>query len=287
MIAGCGGGGASAPPAVSHTPASVATPSPAPQGPPPTAAPSNAPIAGTAQLSGIVADHDRNDGALAGAIVSIGTSFAGGVLGGIAATVITGAGGGYAFASVPPQAIFMEVDAPGYISSHRFIALTATAIVAKPVLMTRASADESAALTQINADRARLGTGNGSTALTLDADAEITARFRAAEMAAGGWYSHIEPGTNTAANDLEWCAIGGFCGNVFVENENIDANLPGTTLETAEAAYIAEGPSGGHDQTIVSPLDVWAGFGEALNGAPFEPGFATLNYFATEITQKR
>ncbi|MDQ2872166.1 MAG: hypothetical protein M3R35_03440, partial [Candidatus Eremiobacteraeota bacterium] len=117
------------------------------------------------------------------------------------------------------------------------------------------------------------------------------ARWRANDMATLGYYSHTEPGTNQAASDVKWCGLvpdmvaglGGFCGNFFESPENIDAGC--SDLICAEQAYIVEGSGGSHFQQIISPNDVWIGFGEQYNGKTFDaskyPG--PMNYFVEDF----
>lgn len=291
LLAACGGG---------VTPSAVVAPIAA------TAASSpGAPAA----LTGRIVDGGVTPAAgIAGARITIGTTFASGTIGGVVANAISAADGSFAVAvpltaSLPflppplqpalpyPQVptpppgtvatLFVQIDAPAHATLHRVLYLQPGAVAADPFAMVTPSADELAALAQLNADRARLGIGTGTLPLALDGDLLSTARFVAATMAAGGFYAHLYPGTSEAIN-VQYCAWPGFCGRYVtgpVENEDTGV----ASLLEAEAAYVAEGPGGGHYDAVVDPRNRWAGFGEAFGGLCPDHVSRLCSYFTEEF----
>ena len=159
------------------------------------------------------------------------------------------------------------------------------------------SADDLAALAAVNADRAALGSGAGHNPLGLDSDLERAGRFATATMAALGFYAHDYPGTSSFVSFAYWCAIDALCGRyaaIPAYGENQAASVAGSapaSLASAEAAYVAEGPSGSHFRAVVDPNDVWIGFGETFAGA-CDPALtpqphAASDYFTEEFAAAR
>jgi len=293
-LAACGGGGGATTPAV---------PAPALTASPPASA------AAQALLAGSVVDAGAQPPAgIAGAAVRVGTTFAGGSLGGVVAGATSAPDGSFALpvslaTSLPalpaplqppasyPQVptpppgtvatLFVEIDAPAYAPLHRVLYLSTGTVAAGAFGLVRPTADELAALAQLNADRARLGTGNGSAPLALDVDLVLTARFVATTMATDGFYAHLYPGTTEAVN-VQYCAWPGFCGRYLAgPAENEDTGV--ASLVQAEADYVAEGPGGGHYAAIVDPRNVWVGFGAALDGLCPDRASRLCNYFTEEF----
>jgi uncharacterized protein YkwD len=256
-------------------------------------------------ISGTITDLDTGT-PLAGAAVAIGTSFAGGTLSGIAAQTNTATDGSYTIAytgSAPP---FIQIAANGYVTLHKLLTLTPVvapspvptlppgAVTLPAYHLTKPTAHELAALTQLNADRAKYGTGNGAAPLSFDEDIVEVARWRANDMATLGYFSHTEPGTNLGSAGIKYCigkaptVVGGFCSeDGFAIDENIAACSCGDLI-TGEMAYMAEGPSGGHFQTVVAMTNSWVGFGEAYGGKTYDPiGMpGPMNYFVEEFVQR-
>ncbi|HEY8315031.1 MAG TPA: hypothetical protein VIG51_12790, partial [Candidatus Baltobacteraceae bacterium] len=209
-------------------------------------------------ISGTITDLDTGT-PLAGAAVAIGTSFAGGTLSGIAAQTNTATDGSYTIAytgSAPP---FIQIAANGYVTLHKLLTLTPVvapspvptlppgAVTLPAYHLTKPTAHELAALTQLNADRAKYGTGNGAAPLSFDEDIVEVARWRANDMATLGYFSHTEPGTNLGSAAIKYCGlnntpgVGGFCGEAgFGFTENISSCTCGD-LTAAEASFLAEG----------------------------------------------
>ena len=296
ILTACGGGGSVAPPAA-VTGAAAATTAASPAG--------NVPAA----LGGRVVDGGIEvPSGIPGAQVRIGTTFASGSIGGVLASASSAADGSFTLAvplvaSLPvlpaplqppspyPQVptppadtvatLFVQVDAPGYATLHRVLYLSPGTNAAGPFALVQPSADELAALAGLNADRARLGSGAGTGPLTLDGDLLRTARFVAATMAADGFYAHLYPGTTEAVNG-QYCAWPGFCGRyVLGPAENEDTGV--ASLLAAEAAYVAEGPGGGHFDAIVDPRNRWVGFGEAFDGLCPDRVSRRCTYFTEEF----
>jgi hypothetical protein len=295
LLAACGGSGGGVAP-----PAGVAT----------VAAPAaSLPGSGTAALTGRIVDGDLAPPVgIAGALIRIGTTFASGTIGGPVASASSAADGSFALAvpltaSLPglpsplqppapyPQVptpppgtvatLFVQIDAPPYATLHRVLYLQPGAVAAGAFALTTPSADELDALVQLNADRARLGIGAGALPLALDGDLVATARFVAATMAADGFYAHLYPGTAEAVN-VQYCAWPGFCGRyVTGPAENEDTGV--ANLVQAEAAYVAEGPGGGHYDALVDPRNRWVGFGEAFGGLCPDHVSRLCSYFAEEF----
>ncbi len=289
LLAACGGGGGSAVSPSAPTPAASATPA----------------VAAPVNIAGSVLDGSLG---IAGAVVRIGTTFTGGTLGGVLASATSGADGSFAVAvplatslpALPPPiqppapyppvptpppgtaaTVFVQIDAPGYASLHRIVYLAAGAVVSGALALPRPTTDELAALAQLNADRARLGSGGGTAPLALDADLVLTARFVATAMATDGFYAHLYPGTSEAIN-VQYCAWPGFCGRyVSGPAENEDTGV--ASLLQAEADYVAEGPSGGHFAAIVEPRNLWVGFGEAFGGLCPDHVSRACTYFTEEF----
>ena len=64
-----------------------------------------------------------------------------------------------------------------------------------------------------------------------------------------------------------------------------------TDEQIAEAAYVAEGPSGSHFRAVVDANDVWIGFGETFSGrcdpALAPQPHAACDYFTEEFAAAR
>jgi len=267
------------------------------------------PAAAGANLNGSVVVAGALPAApVGGAEVRVGTSFAGGSLGGVLASATSAPDGSFSLpvplvTSLPalpapiqppspyPQiptpppgtaaTLFIQIDAPAYAPLHRIVYLAPGSVAAGAYGLVVPTADERNALAALNADRARLGAGTGAQPLGLDTDLELTARFVATTMATQGFYAHRYPGTNVAVN-VQYCAWPGFCSRyVDGPSENQAANAG--TLAAAEAAYIAEGPNGGHEQTIVHPNNLWVGFGAAYGGLCPDGMAGTCSYFVEEF----
>ena len=245
---------------------------------------------------------------IASAVVRVGTTFAGGAPGGVIAHATSAADGTFSVpvslaASLPalpaplqppspyPQiptpppgtvaTLFIEIEATGYATLHRVLYLSAGNVAAGAFGLVRPTSDELAALAQLNADRARLGNGAGVLPLGLDNDLVLTARFVATTMATDGFYAHRYPGTAEAVN-VQYCAWPGFCSRyVAGPTENEDTGV--ASLVQAEAAYIAEGPSGGHFAAIVNSRNLWVGFGAASGGLCPDGVSRLCSYFTEEF----
>jgi len=287
LLAACGGGGGNA----------VSPPAPA------SSANATLAVAARANVAGNVVDGVVG---ISGALVRIGATFAGGTIGGVLASATSAADGSFALAvplttslpALPPPiqppapypqvptpppgtaaTLFVQIDAPGYAALHRIVYLPAGAVAAGALALARPTADELAALAQLNADRARFGSAASS--LAFDADLVLTARFVANTMATGGFYAHLYPGTSEAVN-VQYCAWPGFCGRyVSGPAENEDTGV--ASLLQAEADYVAEGPGGGHFAAIVDPRNLWVGFGEAFGGLCPDHVSRLCSYFTEEF----
>jgi hypothetical protein len=243
-----------------------------------------------------------------GAQIRVGSSFAGGSLGGVVASATSAPDGTFTLpvplvTSLPalpapiqppspyPQiptpppgtaaTLFIEIDAPAYAPLHRVVYLAPGSVAGGTFALAVPTADELSALAALNADRRRAGSGAGAQPLGLDSDLELTARFVAATMAAQGFYAHRYPGSNVAVN-VQYCAWPGFCSR-YVDGPSENQALNAGTLAGAEAAYIGEGPNGGHFQTIVNPNNAWVGFGAAYGGSCPAGVAGSCSYFVEEF----
>ncbi len=296
LLAGCGGGGSG--PGLNVSPPSGPTPCPAGY----SGIAPNCSAAMPNSISGKVIDLDTGM-PLAGAAVSVGPAFTAGALSGATGKTTTASDGSYIipYAGLAPP--FIEISANGYVTLHKLLTLTPV-VAPSPVPplppgaatlptyhLTRPTANELAALAQLNADRAKFGTGNGAAPLSFDEDIVEVARWRANDMATKGYFSHTEPGTNLGSSDIKYCGlvgtlgVGGFCGEAhFSTSENIAVCSCGNLL-TAEAAYVAEGPVGGHFQAIMDSTNSWIGFGESYGGRNYDPTsvYPVSNYFVEDF----
>lgn len=286
LLAACGGGtGSVSAPAVvpqTSTPAATTTPP-------------------TAQLQGKVVDAESTGSpGIAGATVRIGTAFRLGMISGVIATATTAPDGsftapvplttslpaaipipGSGTATAPPQTtntLFVQVDATGFVPYHNVVFLWVGAVSAPSFAIAHLGPNDMAALATLNADRARLGTGDGTTPLLLDSNATLTARFATITEATQGFFSHTYPGTQTPVGGTFYCPLTYFCGRYYAASES---EVLGGDIVSQELGYIAEGPSGGHYQAVISPTNVWVGFGQA-SGLPPVGGQGTANYAAQD-----
>ncbi|MDP9024870.1 MAG: hypothetical protein M3N13_05840 [Candidatus Eremiobacteraeota bacterium] len=283
VLPACGGGGSGSnvggpPPTAAPTSQASATPTP---GPPPTTTPTPAAL----QYTGRVVDADHGNAPVAGAAVSVGTSFgyvagSGYVLGGITANTATIADGSFTI-SGSGSPLYIQIVHAGLISAHRPLPaapITGLKMLALPTAMI----DESAGLSELNVNRAKFGFGQGTQPLTMDADIVLAARAHAQDEALRGYFSHVAPGTNVSFSVAYVDSLGGFNANPLFIQENL-AEAPGTsgTLSIANDSYIGAGPNDGHYQNVISKTSLWVGFGEAFGGKP-DPGSsgnATESYF--------
>lgn len=216
---------------------------------------------------------------IGGASVAVGSSLAGGTLGGIAAQATTAADGSYVLNAVPASARYLQVSVAGNpVVLHA--AVTPGSGTFPDVLLSTPTADEIAGFNQINADRAAHGTGSGANPLALDEYLLETARYRANDMATFGYFSHDPPsGAGLSGwNEYQLLAKGlPYSG----WGENIALGF--SSLTAAENAYISEGPTGGHYDNIVNASNVWTGLAAVYNGKALPP--YTPNYSAEEFAQ--
>ncbi|GAC1575351.1 MAG: hypothetical protein NVS3B7_07800 [Candidatus Elarobacter sp.] len=286
-LAACGGGGSGSgyggpPPATPGPSATASATPPSTAAPAPTATP--APVA--PRYTGRVVDADRGNAPVAGATVSLGSSFAyvpglGYVLAGVTASATTASDGSFAIASAGSATLF-QVSSAGYVAAHRPLpAAPSTAI--GTVSLPTATAHELAGLNELNANRSKYGSGQGAQPLTLDADVELSARAHVQDEAARGYYGHVAPGATIAFSVQYIASLGGFNANPLFIQENLN-EAPGTSgsLVLADDGYIALGPSDGHYQNVISKTNLWVGFGEAFGGKPDPNSTANVaeTYFA-------
>lgn len=279
-LSACGGGGGTTPP-ISGSPPVTVSPTPVATGTP----------AVTLQYTGKVLDADHGSVGVAGATVSVGTTWSfvaasSYVLTGTTATTTTAADGTFTI-PVAAAATYVQVSAAGLVSAHRPI-LTAPnqwgfmppAGTLGTFALPTPNSDELAGLAEINKNRALYGAGQGAQPLTLDADVMLSARAHVQDMAAKGYFAHTEPGETYGFSGHYLCTpLGGFCSNPFYLQENIGANA--TSLAVADDGYIALGPGEGHHDNVVSKTNNWVGLGAAYNGvAAPDIGGTTANYFA-------
>jgi uncharacterized protein YkwD len=279
----CSGGGSSStaggpPPTPAPTSQASATPLPSA---PPTATPTPAAL----QYTGRVVDADHGNAPVAGAFVSVGTSFgyvagSGYVLTGTTATTTTANDGTFSITGTGAPS-YIQVTASGLVAAHRPLP-SAPAIAVSTFNLPTATADELAGLAELNSNRSKHGSGQGALPLSLDADMEMSARAHAVDEAVKGYYGHVAPGDPYSFSIHFVAAVGGFSANPYFVQENLDSTPSGLgDLAFADDAYIAQGPADGHFQNVVSKTNLWVGFGEALNGKP-DPASSTFtseNYF--------
>jgi len=212
----------------------------------------------------------------------------------VVASATTNVNGSFTIA-VPPSANIIEVDAAGLISAHRPIYTAANSWGVEPAadsfgaigLPTETSGDAQE-LTQLNSDRATLGSGNGTLALSLDADLELTARAVTKNEATYGYYAHTQPGTNYEWGGHYICTslVGAYCANPIYINESLGAG-PTQTEIGCEQGNIALGPTDGHYQLAISTTNLFVGFGITDNGLPYSgdtnssENYCSQEYFTT------
>jgi uncharacterized protein YkwD len=281
MLTACGGGGGSSsvggPPPVTPAPTSQASATPTP-----TATPT--PVA--LQYSGRVLDADHGNAPVTGATVSVGTSFAyvagsGYVLAGITATTATNADGSFVI-SASGLPVYLQVIRTGMIAAHRPLP-SAPMTALKTIALPTATSDEVAGLNELNANRAKFGSGQGAQPLTLDADVVIAARAHVQDEATQGYFSHVAPGTNVSFSAAYVGSLGGFSANpLFVQENLAEATGVSGSLSIANDVYIGAGANDGHYQNVISKTNLWVGLGEAFGGKP-DPGStgnSSESYFA-------
>ncbi|HZO92239.1 MAG TPA: CAP domain-containing protein [Candidatus Baltobacteraceae bacterium] len=282
VLTGCGGGGSSSGPSTyggaPPTAAASATPTPS-------ATPTAAPLSYT----GRVVDAGHGKVPVVGATVTLGTTIAytgtAYMIAGFTTMARTAADGSFTVAGIPGQ-LFIEVDASGLVSLHRPLPTNSTRF--GTLALPTATAEDTAGLAELNMHRQKLGSGNGTRPLSLDADLELLARYRVADMAANGYFGHTAPGQSRGASEVYLCTIdtGAFCASPsaspIYDQENIAADAP--SQAASEDGYVVLGPTDGHYQNIVSRTDLWVGFGEAQNGKP-APGLSgtVASYYAEEF----
>lgn len=293
IIAACGGGGSTPAWIAPTAPPSVAALTPTPT--PTTATPTSA-----ALVIGRVVDAEASGNPpIGGATVALGLRFRRGMLEEVVAAATTAPDGSYAISvpltsslptpavtptagvvAAPPQstnAFFVEVDATGYVPYHNVIFAWPGPVAPSFAAVAELGPLDLTALAGVNADRARLGSGSGTLPLQLDSNATLTARFSARTEATVGFYSHDYPGTLTPVGGTFYCPITLFCGRYYAGSEN---EFMGGDEVSQEAAYIGEGPSGSHYQGVISPTNVWVGFGHALGLPP--PGGQGIAEYAVQ-----
>jgi uncharacterized protein YkwD len=274
-LSACSGGGGSSP---ATSPGSPVTPPPTVQPPPtPTAAPAIA--------SGQIVDE--KGAPVAGATVSFGSGFQhapAAALIGVAGQAVTDANGRFTMIVPAAPTFAVQIVANGRLVAHKLVTGTPGLDQLQPWLLPIASADELAGLAALNADRAALGKGAGALPVSLDADAELVARTRAADMALNGYFDHVAPGATMAAADVAWKALPNSLyvpfGPTYVLQENIAAGS--VSLVTAEYSlvYMDADPKQAHRLNVLSQGNMWVGLGEAFNGKSSIPGGGPVNYFA-------
>jgi len=209
------------------------------------------------------------------------------------AMAVTDSGGAFALSSTATGAQFIMVfpgrgDTVHTAAIHRTTSLVAGKNALPKQLMAAVTSDEAAWLTQVNADRA----ANGAAPLVFDEALLESARYWANFMATTGYFNHCIPASacggsatpppgaepqdaTPATRDAYFNAYFGGWG------ENIAAGF--STWGSAESAFMAEKAncpgdtatgcpfteSTGHFLNIVDSGYVWAGLGEATNGAGY------------------
>ena len=174
----------------------------------------------------------------------------------------------------------MQIDATGYASLHRIVYLAAGAVAAGALAIPRPTADELAALAQLNADRS-LGSGGGTAPLALDADLVLTARFVATAMATGGFYAHLYPGTSEAVN-VQYCAWPGFCGR-YVSGPARRTKTPASRACCKPKRITSPKVRAANFAAIVEPRNLWVGFGAAFGGLCPDHVSRLCTYFTEEF----
>jgi uncharacterized protein YkwD len=215
---------------------------------------------------------------IAGASVAIGSSLAGGALGGISAQTATAADGSYVLGGYAANARYLQVSLAGNpVVLHA--AVTAGNATFPDMLLATPTADEVSGFNQVNADRAAHGSGTGKNPVILDEYLLETARYRANDMATAGYFAHTPPAGAGLSGSAEYALLAK--GLPYAGwGENIALGY--ASLQAADAnGYMIEGPGGGHYENIIDTRNVWVGLAAVYNGKALPP--YTPNYSAEEF----
>lgn len=211
------------------------------------------------------------------------------------AETTTAADGTFTLTGVAPGSNYVEVFENGYASIHKPLAITSFDNQLGVLHLTAITADESAWLQRVNADRAQYG----ASTIVIDEFLQEGAQHWVDYMADNGYYNATCAQTSDPACETALQLEQADGGQYTSTGQNISAQGAGSSWTDAENQFMAESANcsqpvtyaGCKNQTnaadflnIIDPNFIWVGLAEHKNGSTYNPTLGpSLDYYTQEF----